>query len=63
MDRPFRAMSATFIDFPPHKIADSKLKQVHTPFRTDSEYEKELAEQLPATEDELKLLEQRYGDS
>ena len=56
-------MSATFIDFPPHKIADSKLKQVHTPFRTDSEYEKELAEQLPATEDELKLLEQRYGDS
>lgn len=49
--------------FPPDKINDSKLKQVHTPFRTDSDYEKDLAEQLPATKDELKILEERYGDS
>eukprot|EP00956_Cyclotella_meneghiniana_P029504 scaffold71543_cov60-Cyclotella_meneghiniana.AAC.2 len=49
--------------FPPEKIAESKLKPVHTPFRTDSDYEKELAEQLPASKDELKSLEQRYGDS
>eukprot|EP00956_Cyclotella_meneghiniana_P008309 scaffold11091_cov47-Cyclotella_meneghiniana.AAC.1 len=49
--------------FPPDKISESKLKPVHTPFRTDSDYEKDLAEQLPASEDELKILEQRYGDS
>jgi hypothetical protein len=44
--------------FPPDKI--STLKPVHTPFRTDSEYEKELLEQLPATPTELKELEKRY---
>ena len=47
--------------FPPSKIEESKLKPVHTPFRTDSEYEKELMEQLPATGQELKALEERYG--
>jgi hypothetical protein len=30
------------------------MKAVHTPFRTDSEYEKELMEQLPAGKEELK---------
>jgi hypothetical protein len=47
--------------FPPSKIEESKLIPVHTPFRTDSDYEKELMEQLPATGQELKLLEERYG--
>lgn len=43
---------------PPDKI--STLKPVHTPFRADPEYEKELPEQLPATPTELKELEKRY---
>lgn len=47
--------------FPPEST--ERLKSVHTPFRTDSKYEAELCEQLPATEDELKLLEERYGGS
>ena len=47
--------------FPSSKIGDSKLKAVHTPFRTDSDFEKDLVEQLPATGDELKALEERYG--
>jgi hypothetical protein len=38
---------------PPLKIEESKLKPVHTPFRTNSEYQKELMEQLPATGQEL----------
>ena len=47
--------------FPEWKIAENGLKPVHTPFRTDSEYEKELMEQLPATGKELKALEEKYG--
>lgn len=47
--------------FPPSKIEENKLKPVHTPFRTDSDYEKELMEQLPAVGSELKALESKYG--
>jgi hypothetical protein len=47
--------------FPPSKISENKLKPVHTPFRTDPEYENELMEQLPATGSELKALEEKYG--
>ena len=49
--------------FPPSKIGDSTLKAVHTPFRTDSAFETELLETLPATGTELLALEQRYGGS
>ena len=47
--------------FPPSKIGDSTLKPVHTPYRTDSDFEHDLLEQLPATGDALSALEQRYG--
>jgi hypothetical protein len=47
--------------FPPQKIGDSMMKEVHTPFRTDSQYEIDLAEQLPATKEELKELVEKYG--
>jgi hypothetical protein len=47
--------------FPPSKIEDPKLKPVHTPFKTDSDYEKELMGQRPATGQELKSLEEPYG--
>ena len=40
-----------------------KLKSVKTPFRTDSELEKELLEDLPANPMELKRLEKEYGGS
>ena len=38
-----------------------KLKTVHTPFRVDKEYEKELASSLPASPSDLKILEKEYG--
>ena len=44
--------------FPPQST--ERLKTVHTPFRTDSEFENDLVEQLPATGDELKALEKQY---
>jgi len=47
--------------FPPAKIEDSHLKKVHTPFRTDNKYEIDLLEELPATPEQLKILEQKYG--
>ena len=37
------------------------MKEVHTPFRTDNQYEIDLLEQLPATKEELKELVKRYG--
>jgi hypothetical protein len=49
--------------FPPDKVSESPMKAVHTPFRTDSEYKKDLMEQLPATKEELKCLEEEYGGS
>lgn len=49
--------------FPADKIADSHPKRVHTPFRTDSQFEIDLLEQLPATGKELKALVARYGDT
>jgi hypothetical protein len=42
--------------FPDDKIGDSIMKEVHTPFRTDNQYEIDLLEQLPATKEELKEL-------
>jgi hypothetical protein len=47
--------------FPNDKIGDSIMKEVHTPFRTDNQYEIDLLEQLPATKEELKELVKRYG--
>ena len=47
--------------FPDEKIADSTMKEVHTPFRTDNQFEIDLLEQLPATKEQLKLLEKKYG--
>jgi hypothetical protein len=47
--------------FPDEKIGDSIMKEVHTPFRTDSQFEIDLLEQLPATKEELKALEIKYG--
>ena len=40
-----------------------KLKTVHTTYRVDKEYEKELASSLPASPSDLKLLEKQYGGS
>jgi hypothetical protein len=37
------------------------MKAVHTPFRTDSQFEIDLLEQLPASKEELKALELKYG--
>ena len=45
--------------FPPDST--STLKPVHTPFRTDSEFELDLCEELPASSDLLKDLHKRYG--
>jgi hypothetical protein len=47
--------------FPPDKVSGSPMKDVHTPFRTDSQCEKDLMEQLPAGKEELKQLEIEYG--
>ena len=50
------------IFFPPDST--ERLKPVHTPFRTDSAYERELAEALPAqAPGQLQRLEQRYKGS
>ena len=51
----------TIIDrfFPPTRT--ERLKSVDTPYRTDGEYERALAEALPATGQELKALEDQYG--
>ena len=40
-----------------------KLKTVHTPFRVDKDFEKELAASLPASPSDLKMLEKQYGGS
>lgn len=37
------------------------MKAVHTPFRTDNQFELDLLEQLPATKEELTLLEKKYA--
>jgi hypothetical protein len=37
------------------------MKAVHTPFRTDSQLEIDLLEQLPASKEELKALELKHG--
>jgi len=47
--------------FPPDST--ERLKDVHTPFRTDSQFEQDLSEQLPATGNHLRELEKRYGGS
>jgi hypothetical protein len=47
--------------FLPEKIGKFTMKEVHTPFRTDSQYKIDLAEQLPATKEELKELVEKYG--
>eukprot|EP00956_Cyclotella_meneghiniana_P015837 scaffold24602_cov53-Cyclotella_meneghiniana.AAC.1 len=49
--------------FPDWKVADSGLKAVHTPFRTDSQYEIDLLEQLPLQGKDLKEAEKKYGGS
>jgi hypothetical protein len=46
--------------FPPEKIGDSKTKTVHTPFRTDTQYEKDLMEQLPVKGKDLNTLVEKY---
>jgi len=53
----------TIVDkfFPPETT--EILKSVHTPFRTDSQYELDLAEQLPATDSQLSALIKKYGGS
>lgn len=43
--------------------SDERYKSVHTPFRTDNVYERELAEQLPATPSQLLALEKKYKGS
>ena len=45
--------------FPPEST--TKLKTVHTPFRTDSQFEQDLAEQLPAIGQALIDLQLQYG--
>ena len=49
--------------FPPSKIEGTQLKSVHTPFRTDSQFEIDLLETLPANAEQLKLLEEQHGAS
>ena len=49
--------------FPDWKVAESGLKAVHTPFRTDSQYEIDLLEQLPLQGKDLKEAEKKYGGS
>ena len=53
-------IKTTLIDrlFPPNRT--ERLKPVDTPYRTDGEYERALAEALPATGQELKALEDQY---
>lgn len=41
----------------------SKIKSVHTPFRTEPEFEKALLESLPASPVELQILEKEFGGS
>ncbi len=45
--------------FPPSLT--ERIKGVDTLFRTDPQYERALSEQLPATGDDLKCLEKKYG--
>jgi len=45
--------------FPP--TTTERIKGADTPYRTDSQYEKELSEQLPASQKELMTLEKEYG--
>ena len=47
--------------FKPSEQNNRFIKQVNTPFRTDSDYERELADTLPADEDRLQTLELEYG--
>ena len=47
--------------FPPS--SSERVKGVDTPYRTDSQYEKDLNETLPATKEELQELEKQYGAS
>ena len=47
--------------FPPDTT--DVLKKVHTPFRTDSQFEADLAEQLPATKEQLGVLVKQYKGS
>ena len=47
--------------FPPEFV--DRLKAVHTSFQTDSEFEQDLSEQLPATSEKLLALEKRYKGS
>jgi hypothetical protein len=53
----------TIIDFwfKPSKQNNRFIKPVDTPFRTDSDYERELADTLPADEASLQTLELEYG--
>ena len=39
-----------------------QLKTADTPYRTDSDFERQLETQLPAIGEDLKLLEKKYGD-
>jgi hypothetical protein len=45
----------------PADTEEGMVKSAYTPFRTDSDYEKALAETLPATDEELVRLEYEYG--
>ena len=38
-----------------------RIKGADTPYRTDSQFEKDLSEQLPASQQELLVLEKDYG--
>ena len=43
------------------KDSTERLKTADTPYRTDSQFEKDMCEQLPATGDQLVELETKYG--
>ena len=47
----------------PHFPRGSTFTKVNSPFRTDREYESELATATPASQSELQLLEKEYGGS
>ena len=47
----------------PHYPRSSHFSKVDSPFRTDRSYEHELNTSIPASKDELKLLETQYGGS
>ena len=53
--------SIIYYFFPPEST--ERLKDVHTPFRTDLQYEQDLSEQLPATGNQLHELEKRHKGS